>query len=195
MVKEDEYLLTNQEILGGLKSALARGQNLKQAMMSFYQAGYKKEEIEDAARAYLYLQKGISEAEVLQEGKETKIKEESEKEKEKKNKIEEAKKKKEEDERIKKEGENKKRLEKFIPKITETKVPVISGEKKVKEENKNPIQVQKVSGYDENVKPFNPKSKTLTAILVVILLILVGILALVFLFRSELVNFINGIFG
>jgi len=42
MVKEDEYLLTNQEILGGLRTALERGQTLKQAMMSFYQAGYKK---------------------------------------------------------------------------------------------------------------------------------------------------------
>ena len=65
MVKEEEYLLTNQEILGGIKSALGRGENLKQAMMSFYQAGYKKEEIEDAARAYLYLQRGIPEENVL----------------------------------------------------------------------------------------------------------------------------------
>ena len=38
-------------ILGGLKGALARGESLRQAMMSFYNAGYKKEEIEEAARA------------------------------------------------------------------------------------------------------------------------------------------------
>lgn len=53
MTKEDDYLLTNQEILGGIKSAIARGENLKDAMMTFYQAGYDKEEIEEAARAYL----------------------------------------------------------------------------------------------------------------------------------------------
>lgn len=35
----------------GLKGALARGESLKQAMISFYNAGYKKEEIEKAARA------------------------------------------------------------------------------------------------------------------------------------------------
>lgn len=43
--------MVNKEILGGLKSALERGQSLKQAMMSLYNAGYRKEEIEEAARA------------------------------------------------------------------------------------------------------------------------------------------------
>ena len=43
--------MAREDILGGLSSALARGQSLKQAMMSFYNAGYVKEEIEEAARA------------------------------------------------------------------------------------------------------------------------------------------------
>ena len=43
--------MVNDDILGGLKSALSRGYSLKDAMFSFYNAGYKKEEIEDAARA------------------------------------------------------------------------------------------------------------------------------------------------
>ena len=43
--------MVNQDILGGLKSALERGESLKQAMMTFYNAGYRKEEIEEAARA------------------------------------------------------------------------------------------------------------------------------------------------
>jgi len=38
------------EILGGLKLALARGETIKQAMMSFYNAGYKKQDIESAAK-------------------------------------------------------------------------------------------------------------------------------------------------
>jgi len=42
--------MVNADILGGLRSALAKGKSLKQAMISFYNAGYKKEEIEEAAR-------------------------------------------------------------------------------------------------------------------------------------------------
>ena len=42
--------MVNNEILGGIESALVRGQSLKQAMISFYNAGYEKAEIEEAAR-------------------------------------------------------------------------------------------------------------------------------------------------
>ncbi len=42
--------MVNADILGGLRSALAKGKSLKQTMISFYNAGYKKEEIEEAAR-------------------------------------------------------------------------------------------------------------------------------------------------
>ncbi len=41
--------MVNQEILEGLRNALARGYSLESAMMSFFNAGYKKEEIEEAA--------------------------------------------------------------------------------------------------------------------------------------------------
>jgi len=43
--------MVREDILGGLRTALARGQTLRQSMMSFYNAGYVKEEIEEAARA------------------------------------------------------------------------------------------------------------------------------------------------
>jgi hypothetical protein len=43
--------MVNQEIVEGLRLALSRGYTLERAMMSFYNAGYKKEEIEEAARA------------------------------------------------------------------------------------------------------------------------------------------------
>lgn len=43
--------MINEDILGGLKSATERGESLKKAMMTFYNAGYKKEEIEEAAIA------------------------------------------------------------------------------------------------------------------------------------------------
>ena len=43
--------MVRDDILGGLRTALARGQTLRQAMMSFYNAGYIKQEIEEAAMA------------------------------------------------------------------------------------------------------------------------------------------------
>ena len=42
--------MVNQEIVEGLRLALSRGYTLERAMMSFYNAGYKKEDIEEAAR-------------------------------------------------------------------------------------------------------------------------------------------------
>ena len=42
--------MPNQEILGGLRHALNRGESLEKVMLSFYNAGYRKEEIEEAAR-------------------------------------------------------------------------------------------------------------------------------------------------
>lgn len=49
----------NEEIFSGLKAALERGQSLKNAMMSFYNAGYDKTEIEEAARALVTAPEGM----------------------------------------------------------------------------------------------------------------------------------------
>ncbi|MEM3091308.1 MAG: hypothetical protein QXD05_01110 [Candidatus Pacearchaeota archaeon] len=45
--------MVKEEIVEGLKMALSKGESLEKAMMSFFNAGYLKEDIEDAAR---YLQ-------------------------------------------------------------------------------------------------------------------------------------------
>lgn len=42
--------MVNQEIFEGLKQAISRGEVLRSAMISFYNAGYPKIDIEDAAR-------------------------------------------------------------------------------------------------------------------------------------------------
>jgi hypothetical protein len=49
----------NEEILGGLRLALERGESLKKAMVTFLNSGYKREEIEEAAKA---LTEPVSEA-------------------------------------------------------------------------------------------------------------------------------------
>lgn len=41
----------NADIFGALKWAVARGQSLQEAMISLFNAGYSKQEIEEAARA------------------------------------------------------------------------------------------------------------------------------------------------
>lgn len=43
--------MVNKDLVEGLRTALSKGSTLEQAMMSFYNAGYKKLEIEEAARA------------------------------------------------------------------------------------------------------------------------------------------------
>jgi hypothetical protein len=44
--------MLNPDILGGLKSAITRGYSLEEAMLSFLNAGYKREEIEEAAQSF-----------------------------------------------------------------------------------------------------------------------------------------------
>ena len=41
------------EIIGGLKIAMLKGESIEDAMMSFYNAGYDKEEIEESAKLLL----------------------------------------------------------------------------------------------------------------------------------------------
>jgi len=69
-VEKKSSVIPNREILGGLRAAIARGSSLKDAMMSFYQSGYDKTEIEQAARVYVEIQKSPEEIVKKEEGKE-----------------------------------------------------------------------------------------------------------------------------
>jgi len=46
--------MPNYDLIEGIRLALSKGYTLEQAMMSFYNAGYPKDEIEEAARILLY---------------------------------------------------------------------------------------------------------------------------------------------
>ena len=61
----------NEEIFGGLRSATNRGETLEQAMLTFYNAGYKREEIEEAAKAF-QMQRGMLQKAPIEETKELK---------------------------------------------------------------------------------------------------------------------------
>lgn len=201
MEKEDNYGVPNDDIIGGIRAAISRGETLKQAMVTLFNAGYSKEEIEDAARRYML---GKSEESIYastapkkkndkKEGDE--VKEETGmtpggpggpeptnlsrspgqkpglSRKEEKQKEKELKK---EDKELKKEEAKK-------------KINSLTTSKKVD---------QKVSAYDSNKKP-NKKRKveTTTIILIILLLLLIGVLVTVFMFKAELVEFFNNLFG
>ena len=55
MEESSKYNVEVESILGGLESALARGQPLNKAMTSFRNAGYKRENIEEASRKFQVL--------------------------------------------------------------------------------------------------------------------------------------------
>jgi len=175
--------MISEEILGGLKLALSKGETLRQAMMSFYNAGYKKEDIEEAARN---LQK---------EGVEQK---ERPKEPEKliKQPIKQISKQKPQKTMqnissygapIKTQIQSSQKIKKGIGAVIERlkNINVPSKQKPVKS-----ISPQKVSNYEKE----KPTGKLITLILVFFLLFLLGVLTAVFLFRKELIDLFNNLF-
>lgn len=131
--------MVNEEILGGLKLALSKGESLKQAMMSFYNSGYIKEEIESAARA-LQTQQAESVKQIQESSKQI---------------------------------------------ITQKPI------KTIQQFKQKPIQ--KISNYEQ--QPNNLRGKLITFFLVFTLLFLLGVLAAVFLFKEELMEFFIKLFN
>ena len=117
-------------LVEGLKAAIAKGESLKQAMMSFYNSGYETAEIEAAARA-------LQTHQVQQPS------------------------------------------------------PKIISQQPLNPNLPVPRTIQKISSYGQ--KPQVPK-KLGIIILVGCLISLLGLLASLFLFRENIVNFLNNLF-
>lgn len=163
--------MVNNEILGGLKSALERGQSLKLAMMSFYNAGYDKKEIEEAARA-------LKEREAREEAEGQFIREPIPPQK-----------------LI---SQPKSPIKKFFSKLPTFKKPSPQLPVSV-QSSQQPIQPrqltaqvipQRVSSYGESKK----SDKLIIIILIVSLFFLIGILATIFFFRQELMALFSRLF-
>lgn len=158
MVNEKDYLLTNQEILGGIKAAIARGEELKDAMMTFYQAGYDKTEIEEAAKSYIeMLNPATAQSQMPLSKKERRAKEKERKKKEKEEKKGKV-----------KEGKNPK--EKKLVHSATKPLGSAAPSKPVKETK------QKISKYDtpKNKPAKPPGGKAITIVLILVLLLLLG---------------------
>ncbi len=138
--------MVKEEIFEGLKVALSKGESLQRAMMSFFNAGYSKEEIEEAAR-YLQRSQTSSQPQSPQQTQPQKTQPVQQQ-----------------------------------PRRTQPKVrPLQQPPKKT---------IQKVSAYEGK-----PKSTgvIVTGILIFFLILLLGVLVAVFLFKDELAAFFGNI--
>ena len=164
--------MVNEEILGGLKSAINRGESLKRAMMTFYNAGYKKEEIEEAARV-------LNERPAETQPQVAVVKP-------KQNFFGNLFKKKPE--------------QKIVPKeVSIPSAPVEPVSKPSSQivssygEKSESQPVQKISSYEKTES--KTKDKILIAVLITILIILFAILAGIFLFKQQIINFFSSLLG
>jgi len=212
-----------EAILGGLESALARGQPLQKAMASFYNAGYKKEDIEEAARKFQQLhQRRFAELGVDPTPKkkiETPVSDYSDKKPPVERKPLEPKEKvfkspkivqQEEEEEEKKEPSKRSKPEKreqiisrygedssrAAEDIKEAIIEAISSIKNI------PVQVdnskQKPVVIQQRVseygsEPPTPLSKAITFLLIFLLILLLGLLGAVFFFKEELIELFNNL--
>lgn len=194
-----EIIMVNEEILGGLKSALSRGETLKQAMMSFYNSGYKKEEIEEAARIVqrenIVIKKPMQKKIVPTSKKPLKTKPKKTTQKvsaygeQMKAQLKSSEKiKKNLDDAINKLQQVKKETQPIQPKQNQKKE---KQKRPLKTKSLKPVKSKKVSNYEKEPKP---KGKLMVFLLIFFLLFLIAVLAAVFLFREELVNFFTNLF-
>jgi len=166
--------MVNEEILGGLKSAINRGESLKRAMMTFYNAGYKKEEIEEAARVF-------NERPAETQTQVAVVKQKS-------NFFGNL---------FSKKPEQKPVPSKEISIPTAPVEPVSKPSPQiVSNYGEKPEQkpVQKISSY-EKTESASSKDKILIAVLITILIILFAILAGIFLFKQQIINFFSNLLG
>ncbi len=179
--------MPNEEIIGGLKSALERGQSLQEAMMSLFNSGYKKEEIEEAARNLMQQRAEIQ----AQPQPPIKTPETSQ--------IKQT---------PKTLPSKKETFQKPQPKsIPQQQIPsppkkTISQKKETETQKTKPQQVskqkpvQKISSYEQpKQKEKKPKEKIIIFTLIFLLVFLVGLLGVIFLFKQQLINFFSNFFG
>ena len=180
--------MVKEEIVEGIKMGLAKGESLKQAMMSLYNAGYTKDEIEEAVHL-------MNAPQLPQTFQPQPIKPEPKKPKQ-------------EDSLLPSISQYQKPPANYVQPKPITIQPVIqppptsaqtqypaqrqpSSFQKLPQQQPQPAQVvQKFSGYGEKPSFF---WTVITFILTFLLLALLGVLVAVYLFRDELADFLSGI--
>ena len=171
--------MAKEDLVGGLRAALARGETLEKAMMSLYNAGYSKEDIEDAVQ-------DLQAPQFFGQYPQQPPQQPTQKPTPQSN-LSPA------QEALQQSASS---SEKNKPKFFSTSPPLsllpATQQTPQTQQIQQPGQkvVQKISGYGE--KPKSP-GKIITIVFVFLLLLLLGILAAVILFRTELTNFFNNL--
>lgn len=192
----------NSEVFGGLVSALSRGETLHGAMLSLFNAGYKKSEIEDAARVLQsqtpvqFAQKQVvmkkkqerekkyPKKKVVPVKKIVPVKKEPEKAKQSVSKYEGG----------KKTSEFEKILDETIKSLqNKSDIEVVQPDKKQEGMYRSPIIIQRVSGYGGGTPIRKPVKKSAIFILVILLVFLLGALVGLFVFKERIINFLNNL--
>lgn len=154
--------MVSQDILGGLKVALAKGKPLEETMQAFYNAGYPKEEIEEAARM-LNQQPFPQQSQAQQLIKKNMPIQPS---------------------------PQLKPTPQLPPPVQQQAImqpkPIVK-QPSFQPLSQRPVQRQVVSSYDHKPSTFDP----ITVILVIILLVLLGVLTAVFFYKDQLISFLN----
>jgi len=200
--------MVNEEIIGGIKNALERGDSLRDAMMSFFNAGYDRKEIEEAAATLLHYPIGKQETKApIPEIKKVETKIEPIPTPKVIQKVssygEEVKPK--EIIKPKKKGfllfkpKEQKEISKPIPRDMPKPMPPIT--KFVPKElprviinampQTTPKKIEMPSHKKVSSSAMTPQEKAIIAILVGLLVFLVGLLITIFLFRQQLIDFIS----
>jgi hypothetical protein len=225
--------MVHEEIIGGLISALSRGEPLQKAMMTFYNAGYGKQEIEEAARLVYsqvgadvaktgYLSEAIkaiaSKVGLVKKNTLTKVPvtppaqpikpvpepvqkpvqkpiQEKKPEKENINKnINPS------PQKVSIYGDGKQYreadqithdIERAIKDLSQIKFPSKIEIINRNMDEKSSIVLQKISNYSDG--PSKPGGRIITYLLVFILILLLGVLAVVFFFKDDLVKIFNSL--
>ena len=175
----------------GLKEALERGDSLQRAMMSFYNAGYSREAIEEAARELQIQQQRQQIIQQVPYSPQPVKKEIPKPKQQPPTAVPQA------IQRVSNYGENKdesiKKIRKGITRAIEDLNRIEFPEGKV---TNKIVQTKNVSDYIAK-----PKRKWIIITLIIILVILLGALGGIFLFRKQVLsffdnsNFFSGIFG
>jgi len=174
----------NDDILGGIKAAIERGEELKEAMTAFYNAGYTKKEIEDSARKYIL--------EKRQKETSTKVSTSAS------SSVKTKEKKQEKTEKLKKGKSQTPSSDQLIK--TQTKPGNVASnvvKKTIEHSEKKGLKPIKqiASKYEQPAKKKKHTFEPITIVLFLLLFFLVLILGSVFLFKEELVGFFNNLFG
>ena len=162
--------MVSQDILGGLKVALAKGKSLEETMQAFYNAGYPKEEIEEAAKMVHQQQMpplARPPQQIFQKNISPPVKPKL----------------------------NLPAPRPYSPSINQKNIlqnspmqpkPIIK-QPSFQALSPKPMQKQIVSSYDHKQFKFD----FVTLVLVIILLVLLGVLAAVFFYKDQLISFLN----